>query len=555
MLSSRAQILLSMTVVALWGPGVWGGQSSQAPARPQAPWLPGALTGRVVAADTGEPLRAAAISAVPVDSPGTAVASTSDAEGRFELKNMEPGSYRLMAYKPGFARTAYGSRSTAEDGRLLQVTAGRVVNVSDFKIARGGIITGRVLDEFGDAVVDARVIAGRPVPGGPWYATGTAMASTDDRGEYRLSGLAGGDYHVQARALDRPMGEVASLTPLEGPRYRQTFFPNRTSVDEAQRIAVRAGEHLSNIDIVLALARYYSVSGIGLDPAGRPAKLASVALEPQTGEGSAAKSIVQVDGTFQLTLISPGAYTLSMVRRGEHGTDAIATTPITVGDADVKGVVLTLGPTGGIRGRVELDPPGVAFRMSQLRAVARPSSRGIASIRSRDMVIGDDGAFALDGLLGPTRVGLQGLPAGWRLKSVLVGDRDMTGEDLAIGPSEVTGDVRIVITDRLSAVTGVVLDSRGARVEDYAVILFAEDRRRWVDAPSGSVALALRGADGGFAIAHVLPGAYYVIALDAVEPGRLQDAAFLESLWPLAAHIVLSANAPQQVSLKLTRVP
>ena len=404
-----------------------------------------------------------------------------DVEGRFELKNLEAGSYRLTAAKTGFVTSVYGARSSADEGRLLQVTAGRIVNVSDFKLARAGVITGRLLDEYGDPVVDARVAAGRPLPRTPWYAAGTAITHTDDRGEYRLSGLGPGDYYVQAIALEYVQGKQLPQQQ-KGPRYRPTFFPNRTSVEDAERITVRAGEQLSNIDIVLALGRSFSVSGVGLDVDGRPAKLASLTLTPLTADrragerapqfqGDTSASVVQVDGTFQLAPVLPGVYSLSMLRRGDGGAVEMAATRITVGEADVKDVVLTLGPAGGIRGRVVLDPPIAAFRMSQLRVVARPSSRGIPSSRPADMVIADDGSFSLDALLGPTTVELQALPAGWQLKSVLVGDRDMTGEDLVVAPGEVTGDVRIVITDRLSALAGIVLDSRGARVDEYAVIL------------------------------------------------------------------------------------
>src|SRR5215471_15869585 len=54
--------------------------------------------------------------------------------------------------------------------------------------ARGAAISGRVVDEFGDPVIYARVFA--EVPAAPGTQTRTlAVTSTDDFGEYRLHGI------------------------------------------------------------------------------------------------------------------------------------------------------------------------------------------------------------------------------------------------------------------------------------------------------------------------------------------------------------------------------
>ena len=65
---------------------------------------------------------------------------------------------------------------------------------------RGSVISGRVLDEFGEPVADAMVNAMRSA----WTAgrrklqpTGRS-AQTNDLGQYRIYGLPPGDYYVSA---------------------------------------------------------------------------------------------------------------------------------------------------------------------------------------------------------------------------------------------------------------------------------------------------------------------------------------------------------------------
>ena len=79
---------------------------------------------------------------------------------------------------------------------------------------RQAVITGTVVDEAGDPIVGARVqsFAREFMGGRPRYVAGTAGV-TDDRGVYRLAGLAPGEFKIAVNSsqVSVPTGFVESL--------------------------------------------------------------------------------------------------------------------------------------------------------------------------------------------------------------------------------------------------------------------------------------------------------------------------------------------------------
>src|SRR5690349_19216174 len=65
-----------------------------------------ALSGRIVNASTGEPIRRASIILMRADptpgEPPLAYSTASDSQGAFAMKDVEPGKYRLTASRNGF---------------------------------------------------------------------------------------------------------------------------------------------------------------------------------------------------------------------------------------------------------------------------------------------------------------------------------------------------------------------------------------------------------------------------------------------------------------------
>jgi protocatechuate 3,4-dioxygenase beta subunit len=119
----------------------------------------GAIRGRVVRADTGEPLRRVQIRIdewSAKDQSGPASTMT-DAQGRYELTQLPAGTYLLKAARGGYVEMGYGQRRPFERGRPIEVAEGAVLEHIDFAMALGGVVTGRVVDEMGEPVAQASV--------------------------------------------------------------------------------------------------------------------------------------------------------------------------------------------------------------------------------------------------------------------------------------------------------------------------------------------------------------------------------------------------------------
>src|SRR5712675_871077 len=104
-------------------PGQTSGQPARdTPARPKdAPPPPGGrISGRVLAADNGRPVKRARIFATAAELPGGRGMLTDDS-GIFDLAELPAGRYTLTVSKSGFVALSYGQRRPLQAGTPLQL--------------------------------------------------------------------------------------------------------------------------------------------------------------------------------------------------------------------------------------------------------------------------------------------------------------------------------------------------------------------------------------------------------------------------------------------------
>src|SRR5688500_7519390 len=173
--------------------GRGGGRFGGIPPRdnPDTPTGTAGIRGRIIAADTGAPIRRAQININSRDAQFNRSVTT-DSEGRYELTALPAGRYRLFVNRAGFVPLEYGQARPFEAGKPLDIAAGQVLEKIDFSLPRGSAITGRITDEFGDPIADVQVQALRYqyVNGERQLVdAGARTSQTDDLGSYRIFGL------------------------------------------------------------------------------------------------------------------------------------------------------------------------------------------------------------------------------------------------------------------------------------------------------------------------------------------------------------------------------
>ena len=234
------------------------------------------MSGRVAAADTGRPVRGAIVHVVPTSARNPnerqGLWVTTDAEGRWALADLQPGGFTVSVAKGGYLTLHYGQKRPFEPGKTIALSAGQSFENADVILPKAGVISGKLVDEFGDPVTGALVRALRyryldgqrqltPIVEGMEALLQGGV--TDDLGNYRVYGLTPGDYYVCAVFV--PRGESASHFG-----HPPTYYPGTPTASEARRISLRMGQEAANTNFNLSTARYASVSGTVVGSSGAP---------------------------------------------------------------------------------------------------------------------------------------------------------------------------------------------------------------------------------------------------------------------------------------------
>src|SRR5262245_26203172 len=210
----------------------------------------GAITGRVVA-DDGQPVRHATISISSMGGGGR-LTVISDEDGNFQAEGLDSVPYVISATSPGLLIVPNRQRET------IYSFIGQSVTIT---MTRGGVITGKVLSATGQPIIRIAVRAirvrdetGRPDNAGVGNFRPQRM--TDDRGVYRLYGLAPGSYLVSAGGSN--MNSSRQATPYHG--RITTYYPSATR-DAATEVKVIGGDEVSGVDIRVRADRGFAISG------------------------------------------------------------------------------------------------------------------------------------------------------------------------------------------------------------------------------------------------------------------------------------------------------
>jgi hypothetical protein len=140
--------------------------------------------------------------------------------------------------------------------------------------------------------------------------------------------------------------------------------------------------------------------------------------------------------------------------------------------------------------------------------------------------------------------------AGWSIRSVRLNGSDITDAGVDIKPGEDISGLEIELTNKLSAVSGLVTDTRGQAVKDYTAIAFSQDPEKWKSF-NRYQGTGRPDQDGRFKISGLPPGEYYIVAVDKIEQGQSTDPDFLEAIRTKATVITIHEGETRTVDLKI----
>jgi len=529
----------------------------------------GRIRGRVVAAVTNVPLRRVQMVLQWSDNPESRRLTQTDAQGRYEFTELPVGRFSLNAGIPGYVPLQYGQRRPLESGTPIPLREGETAASIDFALPRGSVIAGRVIDDDGQPLIQAQVMARRfryNESGQRSLVPAGTPATTDDRGEFRLFGLMPGEYLVDATyrtASSLPGVSTNPNDPVVG--FQPTFYPGTPNAAEAQPISLGVAQE-TTIQLSLTAARLARVTGTVRDSQDRPVYPAQVTMWTRLADLSTPFSVAPggntsvttaADGSFAFSGVVPGEYALEVRNRvpgalGPQAPPEYAAQPLSV-RGDMSGVRLATSKGSVVSGRViwEGSAPRVIHAPAQLRVTAQTSD----SITPSSIMLGtvdENDGFQISSVYGRVYLGLP-VPSNlnWTLKSVTVDGQDMTDTPLDLSARPGVEGIRITMTDKLTHVAGHVTDGSGKPATQYVVVLQPADQKeprvaaRWVRT-------ARPDTDGGFEVRNVRPGRYIATAIEALEDGRQFAPEFQKQLRRGAREFAVKEGESLTLDLRLT---
>jgi hypothetical protein len=365
--------------------------------------------------------------------------------------------------------------------------------------------------------------------------------ATDDRGIYRIFGLAPGSYVVQAGGGGAQSS--VNATDFDAP----TYAPSSTR-DTAAEIQVRGGEE-ATVDIRYRAEQGHVISG---------------AVKTQGSTGSSI-SLTQVgDGIFPAggSYQPPGSrgFAIYGVADGEYdltAQESLSATPtaypdvafsdplrIVVKGADVTGLELLPKPLGAISGRITFEPA----KLPECQNKRQPlfSETMVALVQDKKgpqtdpwplmrLFVGSsapdkEGAFVLRNIRpGQYSFSPRFFARYWYLRSMSIGAgmpsatkqppslaRDAARNWIPVKSGDRLTGLTIILSEGAASLRGQIATSEDAKSEtDLRVYLVPSERDKWDD-PLRYFQSEIAG-DGTFALTNLPPGKYRIL-LQTLQP-------------------------------------
>lgn len=501
------------------------------------------IKGRVIYADTGQPLRRATVSLIAQDE-GWIADTFSDRNGEFLFNDVNAGKYFVVVSALDIV-SPFAGKDTLKlkialgqitDGFSEETVDGRSAVKTEIRASRGGVITGRVLTESDEPIAKARLTLFQIEHGKLRLVASRAylledeegMLETDSRGVYRLTGLATGEYIVRASESNEggKPDDAADGSYTDG-SMMVAFYPKALRVQDATSVKVQQGSETADVDIHFTEQIAHRVSGTVL-LRGKP--ISSIELKLTRDEPDAvnrspfesAQARSDDKGQWEMRTVPDGRYTLlvsggfdGVVSIGE-GQGFVSVAPqereLIVEGGDVTNLNVEVFPEARVAGIVsveggarlpermviKLDPIEVAPSLNKLEHRGGINGKGELEVRQLP-----PGTFMFSAIP----------PAGYYVKSITLNGQDLLRNPIKLEAGQLLTGVKVMLSTEVVSLSARVVrkDDRSKPLSNATVMLIPAEaeRRRMIDQPT----VVITDKDGRFAMKSP-PGEYFVMVAE-----------------------------------------
>lgn len=336
-----------------------GTPSPQAPAS-SAPSLTGQVTGRVICGDTDAPGRFASVQLIPEKpeafnvsalaafgkSPdfakalntmmgaltkGSNLSVLTGLDGTFALDKVPAGTYYAVATLSGYEsplnQFSQAERLKAEDATLKAIEGAspklvvqpNVAGHVELRLERGASLSGRIRYDDGSPAPGVTPILMLQQKDGTWKEL-TPSASpqmTDDRGQFRFSGLPTGKFAVKAALptsqASLGIGTGSLAMHLNTGDALIVYSGGATRAKEIKPIEVGTGDDVDGIELVFPLSGLHTLVGsVLVKQDGHAVNSGTVVLLDSDTKAAVRTAMLDAEGKFRLNYILDGQYALKV---------------------------------------------------------------------------------------------------------------------------------------------------------------------------------------------------------------------------------------------------
>ena len=549
--------------------------------KPQNPADSGSSTmrGVVVYADTGHPLRHARVTIVAMEREWQ-MDTVSDLRGRFVFENLPAGKFAVSASAPGILNS--DSDDARNDdfipkrryARVIEPFTEVVVNGTDsvevkVRAVRGGVITGRVVTEDDQPVVNAevRLLCRDEEKGAATWIVSSEWGAvkTDAVGVYRFAGLPSGEYAVRASEPSLPGDRVpGDEDAYSDGSFMVAYHPAATLLKDAQAVSVTVGTESTGIDIRMTDRAPHVLTGtVTLARDNTAAANLPVRIERNDERGVErgppdVATHTDSQGKWRVAGLPAGDYLVTIggiIRidpsKGIPHAESLRKRHV-VRIRDEKIVVLNtrLSSGGLVQGRVTLDGnppeewPGVITGVTLIEKAATSNTKRdeIEESGFTNGLVRSNGEFLITALA----------PGSYWFTVTTVGDElfyvesvtrkgvDLMQTSFKIAEGSVLEDVVVTLATDFARVEGHVTPPAKRTASD-AVVLIAP-ANEWTRRFTTGIKTVPTNAEGKFVFKSG-PGEYLIMAVTAAEYKKLE---------PKLSNDYVDKNAEKFVRIKLT---
>jgi hypothetical protein len=502
------------------------------------------IEGTVVNDATNEPIRKAQV--MLAGQPGAPSAVMTDASGSFAFHKLPAGRYSVSVTREGFDMSR--ASLLGDNQKPVTLTADQDMSGVELRLAPNGAISGRLTDENGDPAPHCSVSAvdANSIEGSSWQHGG-GSATTDDRGEYRISDLPSGRYIVYQHCY-RTLAAPHGFMERDDPRtpvwvWIPGLYGDPASGTGASTIVLHGGEEVTGIDFRLKTANAFSVSvAVVPDEPGLDLRNVWVRLEPQDRTMTRVReySLGGKNGQWRAPGVLSGSY-IAVAEYQQADKRWHGEVPVEVRDTPPDLVKLPLAAAATLSGDVQAEKSDDQENQPVRTAggVALMPLDSWPGMMFLNAPVAADGSFTIIGVI-PGRYELRLVGAVSSIQSVTLGGQQVSPHEIHVGGAG--GPLHVTVSLKHVGLQVSVDDLR-------------PDRQTWVFVlPKGTTSPGLNPpmapATQSPATLQVAPGEYVAYAVECEQPWQLfNDPAGLRAIASLGKAVEVKGDGDASVTV------